>query len=892
MSGPFRGCIIEAAAKGLIDKDAAQFAQDAYDEAHASHSEAFGPDEADRRAADAAIRAMEAERIEAQRRQALSVRARRRIVEGFGSLKEKRGYTGVRALGGGGDRPPRDGWVQGGVPPEKGKPYSKGALSALALKRLVENRPGLSGAPQASVAGRYRALRGRYDAMMADLIEKFETRTGLDAPNRADLDNIGREAFGESTGDAASKGLAEAWVAVRDLARKEFNAAGGQIGEIKNYGFPTRHDPILIRRMGKEGWIDAELPRLDRQGMIDRATGQPFTEKRLRATLGEVYDSIASGGASKRMPGEALGSGALWRTRSEARFLKYRSFDDWKASQQQFGQGDLYQVMMGHLDDMAVDIAQMEILGPNPARSFEWLTSFARREAALEQAAGVEGAVDRAEGLILEADRMLASFNGELNTPVNTRLAQIGGTVRAALTGNMLGSAIFGEVAGGPALGRMARDFTGLDRNGDMGQLVRLLVDPAERAMARRTGFIIETAMDGFVQASQDNLRLVTVGNRADGQMNALARRLPSATMRLQGLSGFVAARKRSHRFELMGALHDVRGQTLADLAGGDVRQQALGRWLAARGFTEKDWAVIRASAPEEPRPGVAFLSPLRVADRELALRLSEAIELETRLVSPESTLESRSFIVRERPGTIMGEVMRSLGMFKGFTATLTSLYAEEIALQAVARGGGRAGTAAPLTAALAARAVIFLTIGGAVGLQLREMAKGNDPRDMSDAKFWGAALTQGGGVGIFGDFLYAAEARNGRSSALTAFGPVGQAGADTWDLTGGDVLDVAGGLAEGNGLAEAAEDARIGRDASRYVTRYNPLASLWWSRATWSRMFGDNLQRALDPEAEADFARRRKRMERDMGQEQWWATGQTTPGRAPDLGAMLGAQE
>src|SRR5690606_20628571 len=120
-------------------------------------------------------------------------------------------------------------------------------------------------------------------------------------------------------------------------------------------------------------------------------------------------------------------------------------------------------------------------LGPNPAHQFEWLRNFAQREAALEELNGVKGAVDRAKGLIGEAERMMAHFNGDLNTPVDVKVSNVGGTVRAVLTGTMLGSAILGELGSGPILGRMTRGFIGLSRNGDMGQLARLLADPAER---------------------------------------------------------------------------------------------------------------------------------------------------------------------------------------------------------------------------------------------------------------------------------------------------------------------------------------------------------------------------------------------------------------------------
>lgn len=885
----FRGCIVDALAKGEIDKETADLATATYEDAYSVASETLGPVDADRAAGEAAMRKLEAEAIEVRRRRQLSVRTRRAALETMAGLKERRGYTGVVALGGGdgSGKPPKGGWVQGGTPPEKGKPYSKGAVAAMALKRLVENRPGLSGAPGASVEGRYRAVRGKFDAMMADLIEKFETKTGFDAPGRAHMDNVVREAFGEDTGDQAAKALAQAWDGTAETARHMFNAAGGAIGKLDGWGLPQMHDPVAVRRAGKDAWVASITPLLDRTKMIDSVTKQPFTDKRLAAVLGEVWETIGSGGANKGAPGERIGKGALAAQRAEQRFLTFQSADAWMTYQRQFGEGDAFQAMMGHLDDMARDVAQMQILGPNPRHQFEWLAAFAKREAALEELNGVEGARARAEGMVGEAERMMAHFTGDLNMPVNPGLSNVGGGIRSTLTGTMLGSAVLGEIGSGVVFGRMARGFTGLSRNGDMGELVRLLADPAERAIARRTGFIIEQATDGFVRGSHDNLRLMTVGAKAEGKLNAFARRLPAATIRMQGLTGLVAARKRSFRFELMGALHDAKDRSLADLAKGDKRDQTLARWLDARGFTEADWTIMRAAPVFEPRPGATFLKPDDIAQPELGLRLAEAIDMETRLVSPETTLETRAMWITARPGSFWGELQRSTSMFKGFTATLTSLYAQEMALQARAMGGNAFAN----LAGMAAGAVAFMTLGGAINIQLREMAKGNDPRPMDDPKFWGAALAQGGGLGMAGDFFYAAQARNGKTAPVAAFGPVGQLASDAWGLTGGNALELTDGLLDGEDLGQAAAGTNAGREGAKAIANYNPLSSLWWSRAAFSRLVADNLQRALDPEAEEAFQRRARRMEKETGQGQWWPQGQNAPERAPDL-ANIGGRE
>lgn len=138
----------------------------------------------------------------------------------------------------------------------------------------------------------------------------------------------------------------------------------------------------------------------------------------------------------------------------------------------------------------------------------------------------------------------------------------------------------------------------------------------------------------------------------------------------------------------------------------------------------------------------------------------------------------------------------------------------------------------------------------------------------------------RGGGLGILGDFFYAAQARNGKTaSQVAAFGPVGGAIGDAYAATGGNVVQVAEGLRTGDDLGEAVKGANVGRDVANLARRYVPGANLWFLRAAWNRAVVDNLQRIVDPEAEEAFARQRKRLEREQGQTQWWETGETVPG-------------
>lgn len=885
----FRDCIVAATAEAGGTKREKRVLADVmatYEEAFASAKEAMGEAEADRFAADKVMAGLTAEKLRQAQLHNMTKRARERIVAGIGDFKERRGYSDVNDVGNGNGG---DGWVQGGDPPEGG-PHRKGGIFARALELLVENKPGLAGAPFASINGRYVAIRGSLEARMAAAIEAFESKTGLGAPNRARLSNMVREAFGEDTGDAAAKALAAGWAEASEQARRMFNAAGGDVGKIEGWGMPQHHDPVQLRRAGKDQWIADILPRLDRGRMIDRVTGLPFSEKRLTAVLSEIYDTIASGGANKRKPGAGLGRGMLANSRQDERFLAFRSADDWLAYQDRYGGGDPFGIMMGHLDDMSRDIARMQILGPNPDHQWQWLKDAAMNEAQREEGAGIAGARDRAASYLQTASDMMDHFTGAANVPVNQFLSKAGATVRAVLTPAALGSAILSDMPSSPVFGAYARALAGLSKVGHMDELVRLLASPQARAQARRSGFVIEQATDALQHGARDGLRLQTVGGKIDADgLNAFARRLPAAVFRLSGLTGWTAARKRTFRLEFMGALADRAGMTLDQLAAGDAEDRAFAELLGAHGFTADDWAKISAAEKWSPREGAAFLRPpeIMAVDEDLGLRMAELIEIQSRQAVPETTLWTRAKLLgQNRPGTFRGEFFRSWAMFRSFTLTASHLYAEDMFL----RGHGEGPWAGSKMAGAAAALVGLLTMAGGISIQLRELAKGNDPRDMTNPNFWGAAAMQGGGFGILGDFLYSTESRAGKSAATTGWGPAAAFGTDVMDATWGNAVEIAGDVNEGDSLDEAVRKAHPGRDGAKLLARYTPLSSLWWSRAAWDRAVVDNLQKLVDPDAEDSFRRQQRRLERDYGQGTYWQPGALLPDRAPALEGALGA--
>ena len=102
-------------------------------------------------------------------------------------------------------------------------------------------------------------------------------------------------------------------------------AAGGAIGRLEDWGHPQHHSQEKVAMAGKDTWIDAILPRLDRARYVNELTGQPRTEAELREFLGHAWDTIATNGLSKITPGKGRGFGARANRHGASRSVRTRS---------------------------------------------------------------------------------------------------------------------------------------------------------------------------------------------------------------------------------------------------------------------------------------------------------------------------------------------------------------------------------------------------------------------------------------------------------------------------------------------------------------------------------------------------------------------------------------
>lgn len=767
---------------------------------------------------------------------------------------------------------------------------------ARAMQALIENL-GQHELPQGftDVAGHQRAIYGMaladLDAMLHEFRKTLITGT---TRNKAQLANVVRELHGEATGDELAAGFAQAVAKVMEDLRLRFNAAGGNIAKRKDWHMPQSHDKVALLKAGKETWIDFIHPLLDLKWMKHPLTGDDMPPAEARKMLGDVWDNLVSDGWHEREAAMAhRGVSAIANTRADPRSLIFANADAWMKYSERFGSGDdALAILVSHIRGMTKDIAAMEVLGPNPKAMLEYLKQFVIQQATLRRAGmaahfptvtEVTGRALRAGGgifardpvegyaksMIARAENMWNIYSGASSAPVNATLAAASQTIRNVNVATKLGGATVSALSD-PFWQIAARKFAGLPATRIIRDVVAQIGSAGERE-ARRAGVIAETY-----------LHLHNEGAREGAALSAtkISAYVADRVLSLSMLNAVTRYGNHAMSMGIQGHLADMAGKAFADL---DPRlQRMFRRW----GLEATDWDAIRLDAGGRPRE-VDFLSPAdirrqivdnggdpSIAERYLAMTLGEA-----QYATLTGSIRGQAIVYGSlRAGTAQRELWSMFMQFKSFAVNLAILQLERIAREFVANGFWRG-------AQYAGYALVAATVGGALIEQLQQLRNGKDPRDMTTPEFWGSAAYRSGGLSIWGDLLYASENRFGGGVASTIAGPSAS--------TLNDILNLTYGSAKKAVLfTDNKERTNFGREATNFVKRYTPGASLWYVRTAWERVLMDNLQRMLDPEADASFRRKLQNARRDYKQEFWWKPGGgTTPQRLPSLGAALPAR-
>lgn len=240
----------------------------------------------------------------------------------------------------------------------------------------------------------------------------------------------------------------------------------------------------------------------------------------------------------------------------------------------------------------------------------------------------------------------------------------------------------------------------------------------------------------------------------------------------------------------------------------------------------------------------------------ELAERLRTLIRDRVSYAVLEPDARTRSILYQgTRPGTGAGEAMRFVLQFKSFpTAFMQKLFGRELlGREATTYRGGlknillrdRFGERSGF-----ARMFLMMTLFGYGAMSVKQLAAGKTPHDPANPKTWLAAAVQGGGLGIYGDFLFGEKSRMGSSFYSTLGGPTLSQVEEAQNLW----------FAIRDG-----EDAKSG--ALRFAMSLTPGNNLFYARAAFDYLIGYNLFEMLNP---GYISRYRRRIKKENGQNFW----------------------
>lgn len=716
-----------------------------------------------------------------------------------------------------------------------------------------------------------RSLVRRFNARLGSFLKEHHRDLLGRVTKPAEMRKFVAELHGEATGDAAVQALA---AGVRDALedmRLMFNEAGGLAGKLDNWGLSHSHNRRVITKAGFEKWFTDIQPDINWRQVENFATGKPFQPEGAsvpdiamqRRFLKEIYDNLSYGKESREAVYGANGGNALYNSHSDQRVLHFNNADAWIRYNQKYGSGDPMKALMGHVHKMARDIVAMREFGPNPKLGVEYqqqLVAKRVRDEGLSPETGLGNGKHAARMFKVESGGVGAE------TLIQDYVSTFLSSTRHVLTSAFLDRAVVASISDVNTM-RLAAQAMGMNPSNVLQQQVNLMTKSMTRDEAMRAGWVADTLADPGIALARF---------QSEVPPSEVAERLSSASMRVQGLSGWTDHGKIAFQMEISGVLASFARKKLSEI------DHPIRQFLVDAGVTESDWAHF--TNPEHlftAGNGATFASPNywrettnidpSMAD-DIFFKIQSMIEEQTEYAVPTMSLWARGGVDPAAfdmpPGTLPYEIIKSGLMFKSFNMTFTVNQIRRIAAQDTL--GGKIGYGMNLAAGAA--------LMGSMSLQIGELIKGNDPLDMTDPMFWGKSAMKGGSFGVIGDIVSTGQSSWGGGFGEYVAGPMPQALGDLWNLT----------IKNGYQLATG-QDTNFAKELTTAGKRYTPMGQTPLAGPAIDRLFWDQLQLLLDPEAGAAISKKARARENRDGNDAFWVPGQAAPSRAPDFSGIFG---
>jgi len=638
-------------------------------------------------------------------------------------------------------------------------------------------------------------------------------------------------------------------------ARREMkNREGAFIGEREDYLTRQTHDMHIISKTARETWKGDILRLVDTEKTFARFN----TEQEIDEYLDELYVRFSTGKHYLADLGEdAPPAGAktinLAKKISQSRTIHFKGGKEAFEYASKYSRKSIWDRYFDGIRYDARTITMLETFGPNPKAGKDALLKRA------EDLAAQRGESSRVLRPLI--DSQFDFLNGKADIPAGVTLAEIGNGLRVIENVSKLGGAVVS------AFGDPIFKAATLNRRTDMGffgsyiSAFTNMVEGVNRAdrkhVAEMTNVYSEVALAS----------IHTRAGATDG-MPGMFSKINEHFFRWNLLQGWTINHKKGLAAAVSFDLGRYKNVAFDQLPDGTRRN------LELHNISADEWDTIGKMETFSPERKRDFITPDGVAtisDADIDAAISRiqgtldisdsmrasfrdrlAIKIQTLLhdaadegvVTP-GERERHLLTAGRQKGTYFGEFVRFIGQFKAFPVTVIT---KQIVPTMRVAGEGKLFTAKGFAALVPM--IIGTTALGYLSGAAKDVMKGKKPKDPRSPSVWKDAMLRGGGMGIFGDFMFAEYSRYGRSFQETLLGP--------------SIGTISDALALAHKPATLKADSK---DYFKFIKSITPGANLFYAEAAANYLLFNGLIEMSDP---GYMARQERRLRKDYDQEFW----------------------
>lgn len=777
------------------------------------------------------------------------------------------------------------------------------ALSAIMVGDAKYAKAGLD-----SVDARQQAIMTQYAGELAAALR----REKLDKLFQSgEIDNLIYEAMFDpetfnvnQAGGKEAKRIAEIVQKQQNRILKRKNRLGAMIGELKNYVVRQTHDPILMRggaktdaelRAAKNKWVQYMLEpnRLSSKTFENKPAFKgegddkvPYSNEEF---LGDIYDNLVSGqhqkvdairgddGAADPMAA-FTGSANLAKKLSQNRVIHFATGKDAFEYSKLYSRQSFSEAVINGFTHDAQSIGLMERFGTNPKAMFDRVLT------------DIKKASKSDVSTLDKINKRETSFIGN----INHQFRELDGSTRARGAGRPL---LFGADFAGISSGvRMWQNMSKLGMAtissfSDLATKASFINTRTERGVF---GSYAQAFGDMFKRYGTDEQKelayLLNVGienflgdvharfGANDSGVGKVAK-AHQAYFRLNGMTWWNNAQKVGLAKMLSADLANYAGKSFDEIP------QRTRLNLERYGISAEDWQIMRSMDQKAvdgrnyiTASGVETISddlieqivlakanasrkrPLKEATQamkdkyrdQLSTKIAVYLTDSADTAIPTPGAKERAIMNQgtER-GTVLGEALRAIMQLKGFPITYISKgMSSQYYVKKQLGGSAKSGVFG------LAQMMVGTTMMGYLSVSLKDILKGKEPREVFSEDYYlntellTQAFVQGGGAGIYGDFLFGEYNRYGQSLTQTLAG-----------ATFGTIDDIAKIY---NNVRSGDMD-QLTKNATKFAVSNTPGLNLFYTKAALDYLFIYGLMEKTNP---GYLRRMERRMQKDSEQQ------------------------